>query len=110
MTAFDDTSLEDDDLDTKNAGTPKLSLEEKMKQWEATEEEMKAATLGGLIPESLRPSSSKGGKMDRERSDAFDVGLYIAFPIMVLSGLFFALFPFIMGSIDVGSVGPPPTI
>jgi len=41
---------------------------------------------------------------------AFDVGLYIAFPIMVVTGLFFALFPFIMGNLDVDSVGPPPTV
>ena len=75
----------------------KVSLEEKMKAWEATEEEVKAATLGGVVP----------GK--KERSDAFDMGLYLAFPIMVLSGLAFALFPFIMGNLDVDSVGLPPT-
>ena len=72
----------------------KISLEEKMMTWEATEEEVKAATLGGLVP----------GK-----NDAFDVGLYVAFPLMVASGLFFAFFPFIMGNIDVGDVGLPPT-
>lgn len=69
-----------------------------MKKWEASEEEVRAATLGGIVP---------GGK---ERSDAFDVGLYIAFPIMVLSGLAFAIFPLIMGNLDVDSVGPPPTV
>ena len=73
----------------------KKSLEEKMKAWEATEEEVKAATLGGMVP---------------GRSDAFDVGLYIAFPLMVLSGLAFAAFPLIMGNLDVDSVGPPPTV
>jgi type III secretory pathway component EscR len=78
----------------------KLSLEEKMKSWEASEEEIKAATLGGIVPQ----------QSNKERSDAFDVGLYIAFPIMVITGLIFALFPFIMGSIDVDSVGPPPTV
>ena len=72
----------------------KMSLEEKMKSWEATEEEVKAATLGGVVP----------------RSDAFDVVLYIAFPLMVLSGLAFAFFPLIMGNLDVDSVGPPPTV
>lgn len=70
------------------------SLEEKMKSWEASEEEIRAATLGGVVP---------------GRSDAFDVGLYIAFPLMVLSGLVFAFFPIIMGNIDTSSVGPPPT-
>jgi hypothetical protein len=79
----------------------KQSLEEKMKSWEASEEEIKAATLGGIVPQG-------GG--DRERAGAFDVGLYIAFPIMVITGLLFALFPFIMGNLDVDSVGPPPTV
>ena len=72
-----------------------LTLEDKMKSWEASEEEIKAATLGGVVP---------------GRSDAFDVGLYIAFPIMVISGLLFAAFPFIMSNIDTSSVGPPPTV
>lgn len=83
------------------ASSAKTSLEEKMKAWEATEEEVKAASLGGIV--------TGGGRGDPERSDAFDVGLYIAFPLMVLSGLAFALFPFIMGNLDVDSVGPPPT-
>jgi hypothetical protein len=84
--------------DQEEPGKKKLSLEEKMKSWEASEEEIKAATLGGLVPQS------------KERTGAFDVGLYIAFPIMVITGLIFALFPFIMGSLDVDSVGPPPTV
>ena len=71
------------------------SLEEKMKSWEASEDEIKAATLGGVVP---------------GRSDAFDVGLYVAFRLMVLSGIFFAIFPFIMSNIDTSSVGPPPTV
>lgn len=77
----------------------KLSLEEKMKSWEASDEEIKAATLGGVIP---------GGK--GERSDAFDIGLYIAFPLMIVALVFFGAFPFIMDSIDTSSVGPPPTV
>lgn len=85
--------------DTVDAESPKKpTLEEKMKSWESTEEEIKAASLGGLVP-----SGNRGG-----RTDAFDIGLYIAFPLMVLSGLAFALFPLIMGNIDVDSVGPPP--
>ena len=82
------------------ASATKLSLEEKMKSWEATQEELQAASLGGLVP---------GGNNDN-RSDAFDVGLYVAFPLMVLSGLAFAFFPLIMGNLDVDSVGPPPTM
>ncbi|KAL3921181.1 MAG: hypothetical protein SGILL_002880 [Bacillariaceae sp.] len=87
----------DQDEDEKE----KMSLEDKMKSWEASEEEIKAASLGGVVPQS---------RGDKERTGAFDVGLYIAFPIMVITGLIFALFPFIMGSIDVDSVGPPPTV
>ena len=109
------SSDDEDEAGTPTAPATKLSLEEKMAQWEATDEEKKAATLGGLIPEPMMGSGRKSSGEEEtgvsaERSDAFDVGLYIAFPIMVLSGLFFALFPFIMGSIDVDSVGPPPTI
>jgi hypothetical protein len=78
----------------------KLSLEEKMKKWEATEEEIKAATLGGVgIP-----------KANGERTGAFDIGLYVAFPFMIIGSLMFALFPFVMDKIDVSSVGPPPTV
>mmetsp|Transcript_6190 Transcript_6190/g.9658 ORF Transcript_6190/g.9658 Transcript_6190/m.9658 type:complete len:145 (+) Transcript_6190:91-525(+) len=78
-----------------------LTLEEKMKSWEASEEEIRAATLGGVIP---------GSSSDKEnRTDAFDIGLYIAFPIMVIGCLAFAFFPLIVSNIDVTSVGPPPT-
>ncbi|VEU38082.1 unnamed protein product [Pseudo-nitzschia multistriata] len=73
----------------------KMSLEEKMKSWEATDEELRAASLGGVIPQP------------RERTEAFDVGLYIAFPIMVITGLAFAVFPFIMGNIDVSDIEVP---
>ncbi len=66
-----------------------------MKGWEATEEEVKAKTLGGIVP---------------GRSDAFDVGLYIAFPILIISSLIFVFFPFIIGNIDTSSVGAPPTV
>lgn len=75
----------------------KKTLEEKMASWEASEEEMKAASLGGLTP-------------GRGRADGFDIGLYIAFPIIVATSLLFAVFPFIMDKIDVSSVGPPPTV
>ena len=86
--------------------TAKLTLEEKMKAWEATEEEVKAATLGGIVV----PKGTNNDDDDGSRSDAFDVGLYILFPFMVLSGLAFAFFPFIMGNLDLEGVGPPPTM
>ena len=72
------------------------SLAEKMKSWEATEEEMRASTLGGVVPGLSAPGmkgfdgkfgSDKGTATGGGRTDAFDVGLYIAFPIMVLSCL-----------------------
>ena len=75
--------------------TTKKSLEDKMKEWEASEEEMKNASLGGMVP---------------GRSDGFDIGLFLAFPFIVGSALLFAIFPFIMDKIDVSSVGPPPTV
>ena len=85
----------DEESSTEDEPKEKMSLEEKMKSWEASEEELKAASLGGVIPQS------------RERTGAFDVGLYIAFPIMVLTGLAFAFFPFIMGNIDVSDIVVP---
>ena len=80
------------------AAAPRASLEAKMANWDATEEEVKAATLGGMVP------GSKGA------FDGFDIGLYIAFPFMVATSLVFALFPVIMSKIDVSSVGPPPMV
>lgn len=77
----------------------KQSLEDKMKSWEASEEEIRAASLGGVVPKS------SGG----ERSDAFDTGLYILFPIMIIGLGLFAFFPILVQNIDVTSVGPPPT-
>jgi type III secretory pathway component EscR len=88
-----------DSENEESSSSAKSSLEEKMKAWEATEEEVKAATLGGVVP----------GGQNAERSDAFDVGLYILFPFMVVSGLAVALFPFIAGNLDLDSLGPPPT-
>eukprot|EP00559_Dactyliosolen_fragilissimus_P000859 CAMPEP_0184868386 /NCGR_PEP_ID=MMETSP0580-20130426/30246_1 /TAXON_ID=1118495 /ORGANISM="Dactyliosolen fragilissimus" /LENGTH=91 /DNA_ID=CAMNT_0027369237 /DNA_START=273 /DNA_END=548 /DNA_ORIENTATION=- len=85
-------STEDDDTETEGV---KQSLEDKMKSWEASEEEIKAASLGGITP----------GK-----NDGFDIGLYLAFPIIVGTSLLFAVFPFIMDKIDVTSVGPPPIV
>jgi len=67
-----------DSLESIATDNKATSLEEKMKSWEASEEEIKAATLGGVVP---------GGGNAAERTDAFDVGLYIAFPIMVVSCL-----------------------
>ena len=91
---------DDDESSTLLADEAKaMSLEDKMKSWEASEEEIRAASLGGVVP----------GGGGAPRTDAFDIGLYIAFPIMVIGCLAFAFFPFIVQNIDVTSVGPPPT-
>jgi hypothetical protein len=85
----------DDETSSESSEVTKKSLEDKMKEWEATDEEMKAASLGGMVP---------------AKNDGFDLGLLIAFPFIVGSALLFAVFPFIMDKIDVSSVGPPPTV
>ena len=85
----------DVEVTDQSAEDSKRTLEEKMKSWDASEEEVRAASLGGMVP----------GK-----SDGFDIGLAIAFPIIVGTSLLFAVFPFIMDKIDVSSVGPPPTV
>ncbi len=90
----------EDEEESSSSST--LTLEEKMKSWEASEEEIRAATLGGVIPGGSSSDNSN-------RTDAFDIGLYIAFPIMVIGCLAFAFFPLIVSNIDVTSVGPPPT-
>ena len=78
---------------SSSSSSSSVSLAEKMKSWEATEDEIRASTLGGVVP-GLSAPGMKGfdGKFGSDkgtggRTDAFDVGLYIAFPIMVLSCL-----------------------
>lgn len=87
----------EDEINEQAAETKKQSLEEKMASWEASDEEIKAASLGGLTP-------------GKKSTDGFDVGLLLAFPLIVGTSLLFAVFPFIMDKIDVSSVGPPPTV
>ena len=99
------SQLHANELDSETAGAAdtasstsevsKKSLEDKMKDWEASDEEIKNASLGGVVP---------------GRTDGFDIGLFLAFPFIVGSALFFAIFPLIMDKIDVSSVGPPPTV
>lgn len=115
----DGTSLEQP---RSSSSSSVVSLAEKMKSWEASEDEIRSATLGGVVPGVSAPgvkgfdgkfgdkNSRSDGAVTGSRTDAFDVGLYIAFPIMVLSCLAFVFFPFLIGNIDVSSVGPPPTM
>ncbi|GMH99531.1 hypothetical protein TrVE_jg3893 [Triparma verrucosa] len=88
------TSLDTDAPNNVISEEKQRSLEEKMKSWEATPEEIKAATLGGMVP----------------KSDGFNITLWILFVPIVGFGLLFAVFPFIMGSLDVTEFGPPPTV
>uniref|UniRef100_A0A6U5IPN5 Transmembrane protein n=1 Tax=Corethron hystrix TaxID=216773 RepID=A0A6U5IPN5_9STRA len=90
----------EDKNSTPSVPTPKKSLEEKMLEWEATDEELRAASLGGMMP---RPAKSQA-------TDGFDIGLWIMFPFIVVTSLLFFVFPFIMDKIDVSSVGPPPMV
>eukprot|EP00567_Pseudictyota_dubia_P016225 CAMPEP_0197441804 /NCGR_PEP_ID=MMETSP1175-20131217/7973_1 /TAXON_ID=1003142 /ORGANISM="Triceratium dubium, Strain CCMP147" /LENGTH=100 /DNA_ID=CAMNT_0042972137 /DNA_START=247 /DNA_END=549 /DNA_ORIENTATION=- len=99
-------SANDNDMSGADAPSDatRLALEEKMKSWEATEEELKSKSLGGV---TVTPNSQRE---DANRTDAFDIGLWIMFPFMVGTGLLFFVFPFIMDKIDVSSVGPPPMV
>lgn len=74
----------------------KSKLEKKMAAWEATEEELRAASFGGVIP--------------TPRIDGFDIGLWILFPLMVGTAGLLLLLPLFIDKIDIDSVGPPPTI
>jgi hypothetical protein len=71
----------------------KPNLAEKMQSWEATDEERRASTLGGLIP----------GKID-----GFDLTLNFLFPIMLVACLGIALFPLWAGLVVGDAPGPPP--
>jgi hypothetical protein len=88
-------SVEEDTNEETSVAKTKMSLEEKMKGWEATDEEIKKATLGGVVPGT---------------TDGFDIGLWIMFPFIVATSLLFFVFPFVKDSIDFSSVGPPPTV
>ena len=69
---------------TATADDPKkLSLEEKMKSWEASEEEIKAASLGGIT------AGSKGG------ADGFDVGLWVMASLKICLACFLYFLPWL---------------
>ena len=84
--------------DSEESEVIRSSLEEKMAGWDATEEEIRKASLGGMVPQK------------KEGTDSFDIGLWIMFPFIVGTSLLFFVFPFIMDKIDVSSVGPPPMV
>jgi hypothetical protein len=88
------------------------SLEEKMANWEASEEEQRSKTLGGNLP--LVGMPGKPGRMTRKdqptKMDGFDMGMAVSGVILVPLTLAVLAFPFLIGGIDVNSVGPPPTV
>ena len=87
------------------------ALEDKMKGWEASEEEQRAKTLGGNIP--LVGMPGKPGRMTRKdqptRADGFDITMGISAVILFPLAIILFTFPFWIGSVDISSVGPPPT-
>ena len=82
-----------------------------MAKWEASEEEQRSKTLGGNLP--LVGMPGKPGRMTRTdqptKMDGFDIGMAISGVILVPLTLAIFAFPFLIGNIDVNSVGPPPT-
>ena len=87
------------------------ALEDKMKGWEASEEEQRAKTLGGNIP--LVGMPGRPGRMTRKdqptRADGFDITMGISAVILFPLAVILFTFPFWIGSVDISSVGPPPT-
>ena len=105
------TVMEETASETETATTAAASLEEKMAKWEASEEEQRSKTLGGNLP--LVGMPGKPGRMTRTdqptKMDGFDIGMAISGVILVPLTLAIFAFPFLIGNIDVNSVGPPPT-
>ena len=81
-----------------------------MAAWEATEEEQRKATLGGIIPGKLPGPPGRATRTDQpDKMDGFDVGMNISGIILFPLAVVIATFPFWIGGLDVSSVGPPPT-
>lgn len=58
-----------------------------MNSWEATDEERRAATLGGIIPDQIQPGS--GSKVD-----GFDFGMVVSGIILTPLAIGVLTFPF----------------
>jgi hypothetical protein len=84
------------------------SLEEKMSKWEASDEELRSKTLGGNLPLGMP------GRMTRKdqptKMDGFDMGMALSAVILIPLTLAVLAFPFLIGGIDVNSVGLPPSV
>ena len=57
--------------DNDSSSTTTVSLEEKMKSWEASEEEIKAATLGGVVPGTSIGGAKEADDAGRTGKSAF---------------------------------------
>lgn len=88
------------------------SLADKMAGWDASDDERRATTLGGGLP-GMVPGLGPPGRDTRTDQpagmDGFDLGLNLSGIILLPLALLIASVPFWIGSIDVSSVGPPPT-
>ncbi len=97
--------------DESEPSSASKALEDKMKGWEASEEEQRAKTLGGNIP--LVGMPGRPGRMTRKdqptRADGFDITMGISAVILFPLAVILFTFPFWIGSVDISSVGPPPT-
>lgn len=93
-------------------GEAESSLSDKMASWDATDDERRATTLGGNLP-GMVPGLGPPGRDTRtdqpDKMDGFDIGLNSSMLFLLPLLLIFASVPFWIGSIDVSSVGPPPT-
>jgi len=83
MRASDSESASTSSPTTNEPSAVKKSLEEKMKDWESTDEEIKEKSLGGLYV--------------GRKTDGFENGLVLAFSVIAGSGVLFAVFSNIVG-------------
>ena len=97
--------------EAETEATAAASLEEKMAKWDASEEEQRSTTLGGNLP--LVGLPGKPGRVTRTdqptKMDGFDIGMVLSAVILIPLTLAIFAFPFLIGNVDVNSVGPPPT-
>lgn len=77
-------AIQDESENTNDTNTAtKKSLEEKMKDWESTEEEIREKSLGGLYV--------------GRKTDGFDAGIVVALSVVVGAGALFAVYSGVAG-------------
>jgi len=95
--------------DTDAGSSAQSSLDQKMSSWEATDDERRKATLGGVIPTAVGKPGRETRKDQPTKMDGFDMGMAASGVILAPLALAVLAFPFFIGGVDVNSVGPPPT-